>query len=235
MDSRLTQGQRIEAAAKAAAEGADVCGYDSEAFGAAAADVLALCEMASAAERLAKAADALDIAHLRNCQTGDAAGHIAALDEFRAALAAWREGGQMSGAHAPRLASGRADGWDGLADGQSWATPPGPLFRAFVDPTGAASVYGSCMFWRDDFETQFPGRSGIGGGWAGIDAALDSARAHNAARAAPTLDPVAVASAALAKARAAWAAAGAPPAGFAGAMAEALEAERAGGKGAEHE
>ena len=130
----------------------------------------------------------------------------------------------MIGAHIPRLASGRADGWSGLADGQAWATPFGPIFRACVDPTGAASVYGAAMFWRDDFETQFPGRSGVPGDWSGIDAALDSANAHNAARSAPTPDPVAVASAALAKARAAWAAAGAPPAGFAGAMAEALEA-----------
>lgn len=85
--------------------------------------------------------------------------------------------------HIPRLAWGRPDGWSGLADGQQWSTPFGPTFLSMIDPTGAASVYGSGMLSRSDFSEQFPQRSPLGVAGAPIDAALAAARAHNTPRA----------------------------------------------------
>ena len=45
-------------------------------------------------------------------------------------------------AHIPRLAWGRADGWNGLADGQQWNMPPGGKWQARLDPRGRAHVIG---------------------------------------------------------------------------------------------
>ena len=81
-----TLGQRIAEAAAAWAVAADaevwgqIDGYVSDGLWA---DLLTLCDRADAAERLAKAADALGWT--------DAADYMSAADEFKVALAAWRE------------------------------------------------------------------------------------------------------------------------------------------------
>ena len=90
MNSEPTLGQRIEAAADAAAEAGDVCGYGSDAFSVAESVMLGLCEMASAAERLAKAADVA----AEDREINDWSYNAQKWAEFNAALKAWREGGQ---------------------------------------------------------------------------------------------------------------------------------------------
>lgn len=92
-------------------------------------------------------------------------------------------------AHIPRLAWGRADGWNGLADGQEWSAKPGTAWQARLDPRGRAHVIGLEVALMD----QNPDH--IGGGWAlgwtgghrpyhtgtnGYDRAMRAARLHNA-------------------------------------------------------
>ena len=90
-------------------------------------------------------------------------------------------------AHIPRLAWGRADGWNGLADGQEWNAAPG-IWQARLDPEGRAHVIGCAVSlllqnpdsrnWREPIKRTWgrPWRAGP----ADYDRAMRAARLHNA-------------------------------------------------------
>ena len=90
-------------------------------------------------------------------------------------------------AHIPRLAWGRADGWNGLADGQEWSAAPG-TWQARLDPEGRAHVIGravAAMEQNPDYRVW--GRMHLwnhGRPWHtgpnGYDRAMRAARLHNA-------------------------------------------------------
>lgn len=101
-------------------------------------------------------------------------------------------------AHIPRLAWGRADGWNGLADGQEWNMPPGGKWQARLDPEGRACVIGGSVAIleqnpdRDRGEHGRPARDPSRlylrrrllrrwhAGLNGYDRAMRAARLHNA-------------------------------------------------------